>query len=210
MKRTRIIMAMLVLFGMSTLTEAQIVVTSTTASTTHIKAEKTKSGREKGLVIRPEAGAGVGIISVLAEINGTVAYHFSPYFAIGGGLGYDYESYYLDCVSRPSTMPVFANARVYFCDRKWSPFLDLKIGYNIPITKGVRTNSYMTESHTIFGFNIGGTLGIQYKNYDFGITFRQLEIYYDYDSYSYGNTIDYYSSPAIMFSIAYNFQLKNK
>ena len=55
MKKARIIIVILVLLGAASLAEAQIVVSQTTASTTRFHE---KSGREKGVVIRPEGSVG--------------------------------------------------------------------------------------------------------------------------------------------------------
>lgn len=212
MKHARIIMAMLVLLVAASLAEAQIVVSSTTASTTHVKKERPKSGREKGWVIRPEIEFGSGYNGRgNVGVMGTACYQINPYFSVGGGAGYLMEVYYTNKddrhqysgnrhfdfsgsfdfhflnESRPSSIPVFINARVYFMDRKWSPFLDVKLGYVVPIKKGVYSydmtyssdlvrHSDVTE--TMQGFSIGGTIGMQYKNIDFGITARTLNVQY--------------------------------
>ena len=246
---------MLMLLGAASLAEAQIVVSSTTASTTHIKKEKPKSGREKGWVIRPEIEYGSGFSRCgNVGVMGTVCYQINPYFSIGGGAGYLMEIYYTNKddghqysgnrhfdfsggydfhflnESRPSSIPIFANARVYFMDRKWSLFLDVKLGYVIPIKKGLYSydmayysvysgsidlikHSDVTE--TMQGFNVGGTLGLQYKNIDFGITASTLNVHYIVqrkDVY-YGMLYTDDGNDHLGYfglTIAYNFQLKKK
>ena len=89
MKKARIIIVILVLLGAASLAEAQIVVSQTTASTTRFHE---KSGREKGLVIRPEILATHDVNHPegnLINFHATVAYQFNPYYSIGGGLGVD-------------------------------------------------------------------------------------------------------------------------
>ena len=65
--------------------------------------------------------------------------------------------------------------------------MDVKLGYVVPIKKGVYSydmtyssdlvrHSDVTE--TMQGFSIGGTIGMQYKNIDFGITARTLNVQY--------------------------------
>lgn len=207
MKNARIIMAMLMLLGAATLVEAQIVVSSTTASTVR---QRPKSGREKGLVLRPDIEYGVGAVEFGMGINCTADYQFNPIFSVGGGIGCNYEFYWAECVSKPISMPIFANARLYFCDRKWSPFFDLKLGYYIPIVKGERVVSYYNYSHTVYGFSIGGTIGIQYKNFEFGLSARTVKVHRAefFSNYcnDYGNSL----SGMIRLTFAYNFQFKKK
>jgi hypothetical protein len=57
MKHIKILLSALLLFAFVYTVKAQIVVTSTTASTE--KTPKTKSIRQKGLVVRPEIGIGL-------------------------------------------------------------------------------------------------------------------------------------------------------
>lgn len=214
MKKAKLLIALLVLLGAASVAEAQIVVSSTTASTYR---EKTLSGREKGLVIRPEVELGKGPqINMLFGINGTIVYQFNPYFAIGGGIGYDYQKNIYDKVeSNASWMPIFFNARAYFCDRKWSPFFDVKIGYNIPVKEGVMKEDYGYRVHTtienIQGFSIGGTLGVQYKGFDIGVTGHALNYLHIYENISqdgseHNTSTESWLSFAVTLSVAYNFQ----
>lgn len=188
MKNARIIMAMLVLLGAASMAEAQIVVSSTTASTTR---EVTRSGRE-GWAIRPAVEIGLPSFG----ISGTVCYHFNPYFSIGGGLGC-FVVY--DNSSRPSSLPIFANARVYFMDRKWSPFLDLMFGYMIPLKSVEYVDTYGTMTLSYHGLCLGSTLGVQVKGFDFGIDvkWRRFGDYLNLNGY-------------LGVSVAYNFQFKKK
>lgn len=150
MKKVRIIMVMLVLLGMASLADAQIVVSQTTASTTRIHE---KSGREKGFVIRPEIAAGFGFwTGVMYDLNCSFDYQFNPYFSVGAATG----------VYTPGDLvrfPLYANARAYFCDRLWSPFFDVKVG----LTTGK-------------GFRLNGTLGVQYKSFDVGCTVGMFDL----------------------------------
>lgn len=210
MKHARIIMAMLVLLGAASLAEAQIVVSSTTASTV-----RPKSGREKGLVVRPELEFGHGYVNEShavggVGIRGTVAYQINPYFAFGGGLGYLYDFPASDYViSTSQVLPIFANARAYFIDRKWSPFFDLQLGYLIPLSKQSQSMTYHTEIKYAQGLYLQPTLGVQFKGFDFGIFGSLFTVYYrqEGDNHHYE---DHYQIGTIGVSVAYNFQLKKK
>lgn len=173
MKTTRLLITVLLL-GMASLAEAQIVVSSTTASTTHVRAEKPKSERTRDLVIRPAIDLGVGVWEFpFVGVSGTIAYQFNPHYSIGGGFGFNSNFYY----EGPMTwIPLRANARVYFCDRKWSPFLELLAGYNIPINKGVYRwdEGRVIETLTIEKLTAGFILGLQYKGFDFGVSVNYM------------------------------------
>lgn len=178
MKNTRIIMALLMLLGAASLAEAQIVVSQTTASTTRIHE---KSGRKKGVVIRPEIawGFGKGRSSVdygeyeyemdfygkinLISLYCNFDYQFNPYFTLGAGTGLltsTYTDYLYDNWYRGLSLPLCANARAYFCDRKWSPFFDIKIGYNIPLKR---------SPNSLDGMHLTCMLGLQFKRFDIGL-----------------------------------------
>ena len=213
MKKARIIMALLVLLGAAPLAEAQIVVSQTTASTTRISE---KSGREKGWVIRPEVEFGGFEDHFYGDIgiSGTAAYQLNSYFALGGGLGYNLFNIFHndpDLTSRAQVIPVFANVRAFFIDRKWSPFFDLKLGYSIPLSSKIQTYTSSYETSTIRGWYIGPTLGVQIKGFDFGIFAKIYNSYYEWEYESY---YSYYHHsehcPAVSFGVfvAYNFQLK--
>ena len=200
MKHARIIIALLMLLGASSLAEAQIVVSSTTASTTRLHE---KSGREKGWVISPE----VGISKKFYMANVTAAYQFNPYLSIGGGIGLEYRNdnlYLFDSIGMMSSgeryslmsLPIYANTRVYFCDRKLSPFLDLKAGYQIPVTE---SDVLYAAQEALEGLFAIAMLGVQYKNIDLGVDL------------AYFNAKGYYPSlETILVSLAYNFQFKKK
>ena len=194
MKHTRIIIALSLLLSIASLAEAQIVVSQTTASTTRVHE---KSGRKKGLVIRPE----VGISKDFYMVDASVAYQFNPYLAFGGGLGFEYctRDIYesmgaLMTGERYSMMslPIFANARVYFCNLKISPFFDIKAGYQIPLTE---SEVLFAAQVALKGLFATAMLGAQFKNIDLGVSLAYFE------------ATGYYTSvETIIVSLAYNFQ----
>ena len=197
MKKARIIIAMLVLFGVASLAEAQIVVSQTTASTTRFHE---KSGREKGWVISPE----VGISKKFYMANVTAAYQFNPFLSIGGGTGLEYRTdnlYLFDSIGMMSSgeryslvsLPIYVNARVYFCDRKLSPFIDLKAGYQIPVSE---SNVLYAAQETLESLFAIAMLGAQYKNIDLGVALAYFK------AKGYDQSVE-----TIMVRLAYNFQL---
>ena len=197
MKKARIIIAMLVLFGVASLAEAQIVVSQTTASTTRVHE---KSGREKGWVICPE----VGISKKFYMANVTAAYQFNPFLSIGGGTGLEYRTdnlYLFDSIGMMSSgeryslvsLPIYVNARVYFCDRKLSPFIDLKAGYQIPVSE---SNVLYAAQETLESLFAIAMLGAQYKNIDLGVALAYFK------AKGYDQSVE-----TIMVRLAYNFQL---
>lgn len=84
---------------------------------------------------------GDGVIS-LSTSHG---YQFNPYFFLGAGVGLDYHFGW-----ETVFIPIFADARVNFMDRKITPFFDLKIGYSVADGQGF----YMNPSVGVnFGFS---------------------------------------------------------
>ena len=134
MKNRILLLLLFVCLSFTTVTEAQTLITSTTASTTVIEEEPTKSGRVKGLVLRPEARIGYGTGGAVIGLDGTLAYQFNPYISLGGGYGWDV------CDGLNSVW--FANFRVYFCDRRVSPFYDLKLGKKTSSTFGLQVKGF--------------------------------------------------------------------
>ena len=92
------------------------------------------------------------------QLNGTVAYQFNPYIAVGGGIGLDRF--------RKTFKPLFGNFRVYFSDTYVSPYLDLKLGM-------------MNED-----FMGSAMLGFQCKCFDIGAAIKYGDYSY-HTGYSY-------------------------
>lgn len=162
------------------------------------------SGRKKGMVIRPEIGAGItDHENICFDLSGTIGYAINPYFTFGAGLDYNYEQYY-----EHNSVAVFANSRAYFVDKKWSPFIDLKIGYNIPTGKYDYDMAYTVRK----GFIMNTMIGIQWKGFDVGLSFnmynrnsRQWEYLGDNELYERNGL-----RVAGTLNVAYNFQFKKR
>ncbi|MBR4836901.1 MAG: hypothetical protein IK004_00500 [Bacteroidales bacterium] len=209
MKTARLLLVLLALFGVTTLSNAQGV---------------SKSGREKGLIIRPEIGVGMGSLGksdhyYALYLQGSVDYQFNPYFNAGVGAGFSTNNWCLGGIGKDKVMalPVYANLRAYLCDKKVSPFFDLKMGYNIPLNEGRIREEYNPPLHLWNDsyFKIKGlygmlSFGLQAGGMDVGISMgwvqgvsREMDQNMNYNVKEHSNS--YFMTA---FSIAYNFQLK--
>lgn len=221
MKFIKLLLPAILLFAFVCTTEAQIVVTSTSASTE--KTPKTKSIRQKGLVVRPEIGIGyIGQrVTLSSAVNAlcNVTYQFNPYISLGGGSGiYFNKKNYTPSLNYLS-IPLYANIRGYFCNLKISPYYDVKLGYNISLL----SYSYYWGSDYYYRDRLNGfygnfSLGLQHKNYDFGIEFNLFERIFNNIGNNIGNstirsfnsTIRSFDSFTLCLKFAYNFQIKKK
>lgn len=153
MKKTRLLILALAILASASVSMAQTLITSTQASTTVILP---KSGRVKELVIRPEVEVGTELLSfnrIILGTNGTVAYQFNPYIAVGGGVGLE--------VFNDVWISWFGNFRAYFSDTFVSPYIDLKIG---------------SQGKDFMG---SAMLGIQCKCFDYGVSIKYWDYRYD-------------------------------
>ncbi len=95
--------------------------------------------RTKGYRGRVEAGEITDVIygelKSAISISTSHGYQFSPYFFLGAGIGLDYH--FGESIAY---MPIFANARGYFEDKKIAPFVDVKIGCSLINGKGFYFN----------------------------------------------------------------------
>lgn len=181
---------------------------------------KSNSVRQKGLVIRPEIGIGVSDERRLyCNALCNVLYQFNPYISLGGGTGLNFSrGNELSLFS----VPIYANVRGYFCNRKWSPYYDIKLGYNITGNKVdfEETNNSRYDNWRYRGFYADFGFGLQYKNYDFGIEVNLYKLKYDEYKYNYWESVLSYqweferkrSEILISFCLkfAYNFQVTKK
>ena len=184
------------------------------------------SGRKQCVVFRPDLSYGYGIgekeipQGVLFELHTTIDYQFNPFFAIGGGFGVDHFLKY----GSFSSVPLFVHFRTYFMNRKWSPFLDIKYGYNISIRESdnIKDIDYWQQQNSndecfsYYQYSINnhwfsGMIGVQYENYDFGVSVGKLTMKYHVQQHCDGkiNEFDDTFHPLfILLSVAYNIQTK--
>lgn len=156
--------------------------------------------RQKGLGIRPEIGLGAKSCLLTTKALCNIVYQFNPYISIGGGTGFYYmydnlfDNNYL-------SVPLYATACVYFCNRKVSPYFDAKLGYMLPLNN---CSYYIYLNERFSGFYSDFIFGLDYKNFDIGINidlFKRKWIYY-------GENKKYEYSIGLKFG--YNFQIKKK
>lgn len=231
MKKIKILFTVLMLFAFVYKAEAQIVVTSTTASTE--KTPKTKSIRQKGLVVRPEIGIGLNLEKGMQlNILGIANYQFNPYISLGGGTGLSYNNFDEDFGQHFFSIPIYANIRGYFCDRKWSPYYDIKLGFNGTINQKdyyeyqefdnyyESYNKYKYTEINLTGFYADFGLGMQYKNYDFGIELYLYPVNYDrfyyqdvnfgFSEWIFAESVKEFDLFSVCLKFAYNFQIQKK
>ena len=209
MKTARLLLVLLALFGLTSLSDAQ---------------EVSKSGREKGLVIRPEIGVGMGSLGKSDNyyslyFQGSANYQFNSYFNAGVGAGFSTNNWCYGGIGKDKVMalPVYANLRAYLCDKKVSPFFDLKMGYNIPLNEGRIREEYNPPLHLWNDsyFKIKGlygmlSFGLQAGGMDVGISMGWAQgVSHEINQDPYYNVKEHsnlYFTTA--FSIAYNIQFK--
>lgn len=113
------------------------------------------------------------------EISTSHGYQFNNYFFIGGGVAFDY---YTDAESY--AIPVFANFRANFINKKVTPFGDFKLGYTAGDIEGV----YMSMA-------VGVRITMAKKsaiNFRLEYTCQGIENGYHNYGYSYGSYYYYY------------------
>jgi hypothetical protein len=92
-----------------------------------------------GATYFPERGGGSPMGSITV-ING---YQFSPYLAVGGGVGADISA------NNIYNAPVFLDIRSHFLKGKTTPYIALAVGYNATIDKNKDYYSYSSHRQTL-------------------------------------------------------------
>ena len=153
------------------------------------------SGLQSGYKGIVESGylVGVGYYGMdrfkLNIING---YQINPYFSLGFGTGLRYY-YYLDATT--TAIPVFADFRVNFLDRKFSPYLSLGVGYSFRLTGGFEGLGMLFSPTVGFSVKISRRNAL---NVGFGYERQGMEFYSSYYS-------DSQNSSAIGFNVGISF-----
>ncbi|MBP1645352.1 MAG: hypothetical protein H6Q16_927 [Bacteroidetes bacterium] len=216
MKKTLLVITLFIL-GLSSITEAQIIVNSTQASTIRIIE---KSSRQKGLILRPEIGIGTLLDSpggYYSNFIGNIGYQFNPYITLGGGLGIHF-------MENSSAIPLYFDVKGYFSNRVWSPYYNIKLGYSLNLSNSTPEH----QPHDNYcDYTLGGGIyyafgfGMNYKNFDFGIEISAMGgesvdhicyYYYDYynGGYNYYNSYDKEVLSSLKLTFGYNFPLNTK
>jgi len=144
-------------------------------------------------VFLPEIGIKLDVI------NG---YQFNPYVSLGFGVGFHWyfgdSGYYHN--RQTLLMPLFADLRINFLNKKVSPYMSLGIGYSFDLTAAKPSGMYFAPTCGVrFKFNekvamnLGLGFGFQGVKYD----------YYDYyEYYSYSRT---YYEPLLNLTVGVSF-----
>lgn len=139
------------------------------------------TGLKKGYRGIVEMGPALPLGITMTIING---YQFNPHLSLGLGTGLNF---YIE--EERISMPLFADLRVSFLDKRVSPYIAMNLGYSFDLTNDFEPSGllFLPMGGVRFKFsekmsmNIGLGFGIQgyrYDTYDYG---------YDYDYY-YGGT----------------------
>ena len=208
MKTARLLLVLLALFGFTSLSDAQ---------------EVSKSGREKGFVIRPEIGINSGWVGKSDQLfgyflQGSVDYQFNSYFEAGIGTGFHhYKWHFSGEREKVGSVPVYANIRAYLCNTMVSPFFDFKIGYNIPHKEGCIQDEYKSPLNLwhnsdlkIEGLYGMLSFGLQAGGMDVGISTGWVQGMAHSTDQNQNNDVKDHTNWYFMtaFSIAYNFHFK--
>lgn len=114
------------------------------------------------------------------EASTSHGYQFNNYIFLGAGMAVDYYTD-ADLVS----IPIFANFRVNFINKKITPFVDLKTGCAVGDVEGAYVTLGMGARFSLKGkkaVNIG--LEYHYQQYDYSESYGS-ENYYHYSYYNY-------------------------
>lgn len=152
-----------------------------------------QSGYKGILEFGYEIGTGVYGMDRL-KLNIINGYQINPYFYLGVGTGL---RYYFD--AKEAVIPVYADFRTYFTDKKATPYLSLGIGYSF-ITSG---------GFDGLGFLLNPTIGVSFKvsdisamNVGLGYEMQKMEIYY-FNNYGYYSSFE--NSGAISINVGITF-----
>jgi len=113
------------------------------------------------------------------EISTSHGYQFNNYLFVGGGVGYHY---YSDPDVELYAMPIFANFRANFMNKKVTPFTDLRVGYSVgDLEGGYAYIGLGARFQLVKKMALNLTLGFSYQEYDY---------YSSYSSWYYEDTTD--------------------
>lgn len=185
---------------------------------------------DRGFIIRPEVGAGINIVRfnydtyVAPSINSSITFarQFNPFIAVGGGPWMRYSFTKIEHLHGNYKIYLcggFANLRVYFRDRRYSPFFDVKLGMcyvnaHYPVKVYVNSHDVFDEKKSR---GIAGvaevSFGWRFKKFYFCILAHyNFEHYNDwYHTYGrpyYGKAVN--QNYGVSLNLGYNIQFKKK
>ena len=193
-----------------------------------------KSDRQSGFQQKLEVGVGIDYKDwQTATLDASYIYGYQAghmfFFGVGGGLQFQpiFFDYYLADkykLNRPFTvsMPLFLEIKTYILNRKVSPFIDIRGGYNINLLKSKMTykneftyggtndlssrTDYYTKNWSYNGKFAAGGVGVSYKKWEAGIYYMP----WTYGKYEYSTLINYYYDNGDKKTESFNSKYKNK
>jgi hypothetical protein len=227
MKKLFIIIVLCVSCSMA---HAQIIVSSTTRTSKGLL-----SNRTTGWNLMPEIGFGADFGTDMfdfenahcaAYLHLTGQYFITPNIAVGGGFGlalggtvftlwYDHE-----VPETKKIIPLFVNGRAYFGKKILSPYVDLRLGYEIWSREANSSDysdvycsvpqGYEFKAHTGLFFGIG--IGMEYKSFDYGLQLKATSYRCEY-SYAPDGVIsytDYDDKPLVSLTLHLSYRIPLK
>lgn len=165
------------------------------------KGKTTNIHRDNGLVLTPEILMSLSqsadlwfdknFISVTAQIN--LEYMLKPCFGFGVGGGY--------VINDPKALPLYVQMSYYFNTRKTSPYINIKIGYNVGTSEKLVGDKYYGQYIKTDGVFEALTLGINHYHSKFGIKISYNGCKLRWTGYS----DDIYTSNYLSISITYSY-----
>ncbi|NDV80560.1 porin family protein [Bacteroides sp. 51] len=100
------------------------------------------------------------------EMSTSHGYQFNNYLFVGGGIAYHY---YHDDETDLYTMPIFANFRANFMNKKVTPFTDVRVGYSVgDLEGGYAYVGLGARFKLVNKMALNLTLGFSYQEYEYG------------------------------------------
>lgn len=102
------------------------------------------------------------------EMSTSHGYQFNNYLFVGGGVAYHYYAdWWYD--SEAYAMPIFANFRANFMNKKVTPFTDVRVGYSVgDLEGGYAYVGLGARFKLVNKLALNLTLGFSYQEYEYG------------------------------------------
>lgn len=170
------------------------------------KGKTTTMDRRKGFVLTPEIlilysqaeawGSNINFISFTSHIN--MEYMIDKNMGLGIGGGYT--------LTDPQAIPLYFQMSYYFNNRETSPFVNVKVGYNVGMSEklgwGDNKDAYYIKTEGVFE---SLTLGINHKHakYGFSIFYNKYKTIWVF----YGRSSNVSSGNYLSISVSYSYMI---
>jgi hypothetical protein len=144
------------------------------------KINKSKSSLQQGYRGILETGFAASIPTGVVKLDIINGYQFDKHFFLGGGTGMriDFET--------GLVLPLFADFRYNFSDKKSSPYISADLGYRFNLSEGFAPEGFLFSPTGGISFNLSDKM---LMNVGLGFTIQSYYYEYDNDYYDYSNDI---------------------